>query len=497
MSKDFSLKGITSILSKESKILGTVLGITIGLFLIYKLISKGFTEASLALAVLPLAFVILLFIVSYYRRIFYFLFISHFLILLVSSYYNIMIGAVTLLFNIVIVMLLVLVTIYRKTTWKNCFNGMFILYLIWGLYCVAELGNPNSIQYAWNISITHYVVYPIICAVTVPLAIRKYKNIQWLLLLWSVFVLIAAIKGFWQKTYGFNDRELYFLFELGGEKTHIIWSGIRYFSFFTDAANFGVHMAMAAFIFGMYVFQVKNKLLKIYFLLVALAAVYGFFISGTRTAMIIPLVGLIYYAILSRNWKAFFLASFAALAIFLFFRFTYIGSGNLYIHKMRSAFTPKNDASFHARIVNRELMKKYMKDMPFGYGLGLGGKAERFRPKKMIPIPPDSWLINVWTDTGYVGFIIYILIHVILFAWCSWIIMFKLQSKRLRNILAIWLCIDAGFFAAAYGNDVMQYPNMIVVFSGFALCFAGPHIEKFDKELQENNIKKKQITPIL
>ncbi|NDV65180.1 O-antigen ligase domain-containing protein [Bacteroides sp. 224] len=460
-----------------------ILGVIFGLLLIYKFALAGNTATSLLIAILPTTLVVFIFTVLFYRRIFYALFISHFIILLVSSFTDIMIGAITLLFNITALILLVLISVYRNTSWKKSWNGMLGLFSIWGLYCIAELGNPNTVQYAWNIAITYYYVYPTICAILVPITIRKYKSVEWLLILWSVFVLIAAFKGYWQKSHGFNARELAFLFESGGARTHIIWSGIRYFSFFTDAANFGVHMAMAAFAFGMSFFYIEKKWLKVYFSIVVVAAIYGMFISGTRTAIVVPLAGLLYFIFLSKNWKVFFTGLFAVFAIFFFFRFTTIGNSNEYIRKMRSGFTPKNDASFMVRVENREKMKVYMKEMPFGYGLGLGGKAGRHKPDKLMPIPPDSWLVNVWTDTGIVGLVLYLATHIILFAWCSWILMFKVMNKRLRNILAIWLCVNAGFFVAAYGNDVMQYPNMIILYTGFALCFAAPYIEKNDKRL--------------
>ena len=490
--KNFLSKTIPLNTSKEGQII-TILGVIFGLLLIYKFASQANLMTSLSIAVLPISLVVFVFTILYYRRIFYALFISHFLILLASSMTdNVMVGALTLVFNIVAMMLLIMVSVYRNTKWENSWNGMLWIFLIWGLYCVAELGNPNAVQYAWNVSITYYFVYPALCAILVPLTIRKYKSIEWLLILWSIFILIAAAKGYWQKNHGFNERELYFLYVLGGAKTHIIWSGIRYFSFFTDAANFGVHMAMAAFAFGMSFFFVGNKWLRLYFGVVTIAAIYGMFISGTRTAMAIPLSGILFFAFISRNWKALILSLFGFLVIFTFFRFTTVGESNQYIRKMRSAFTPKNDPSFIVRLENRERMKEYMADMPFGYGLGLGSKAERYNPDKLMPIPPDSWLVNVWTDTGVVGVTLYVIMHILLFAWCSWLLMFRVMSKRIRNILGVWLSVNFGFFVAAYANDVMQYPNMIVLYTGFALCFAASNIDKKDRTLLKEDEEDKQ-----
>lgn len=452
-------------------------GIVTGLYLIYMLVLSDMMIASIV-GVLPIALVAFLFIAKYYHRIFYLLFISHFAFLCISSFTDIKIGAFTIAFNAAIFVLIIVISVYKKTSWKKSWNGMLTLFCIWGAYCIAELANPNTVMEAWNTSMVYYLAYPIVCGILIPLTIRKYRNVEWMLILWSIFILIAVAKGYWQKNQGFTDRELAFLFEQGAARTHIIWSGIRYFSVFTDAANFGVHMAMAITCFGISAFYHKNKWLKLYFLVIVVAASYGMMISGTRTAMAVPIGGLLALMLFSLNWKALGFSTVMLMAIFLFFRGTSIGEGNEYIRKMRSAFTPRKDASYMVRVNNREIIKVYMADKYFGYGLGLGSKAERFKPKEYMPVPTDSWLVNVWTDTGIVGLCLYVIIHLILFARCAWILRFKIADKRLRNLLTAWLCMNAGFFIAAYGNDVMQYPNIILVYSGFAICFAGRYMEK-------------------
>ena len=44
----------------------------------------------------------------------------------------------------------------------------------------------------------------------------------------------------------------------------------------------------------------------------------------------------------------------------------------------------------------------------------------------------------------------------------------------------------------AYVNDVMQYPNQLPVYIGFALCFAAPHI---DKRISEEENTQSVSTP--
>ena len=397
------------------------------------------------------------------------------------------------LFSMVIILLFTTISLVQlnndeQTNWKPGQNIMAYMFAVWLCFYLLEILNPNNVQEAWNINLTPYALIPLICAFIVPLVIRTKKDIELLLIVWSVFVLIFTIKGYWQKNYGFNSKELYFLHVLGGWRTHIIWSGIRYFSCFSDAANYGVHAAMSAVVFSISAFFVKSKWLRIYFILIAAGGLYGMGISGTRAAMGVVMGGVLMITIIAKNWKALLAGVIASIAIFCFFYYTNAGNGNQYIRKMRSSFHPTEDASYMVRVENRILIKELMSKKPFGYGIGLS-KAGNFNSKEQMPYPPDSWLISVWVETGIVGLILYLSIHSILFAWCSWILMFKVRNKSLRGLIAAWLCMNTGFFIATYVNDIMQYPNQLPVYIGFALCFAAPHI---DKRMSEKSEEKEQ-----
>lgn len=421
---------------------------------------------------------------------FHVLFAIQFALVAAGMVANVKVGLSSMLFILLcsIISLVQLNNDEQHTDWKSGQNIMTYMFVVWLLYYFLEVLNPNNVMAAWNINITPYALIPLICAFIVPMVIRSKKDIELLLIIWSVFVLIFTIKGYWQKNYGFNSKELYFLYVLGGWRTHIIWSGIRYFSCFSDAANYGVHAAMSAVVFGISAFFVKSMKMRIYFLFIALCGLYGMGISGTRAAMGVVVGGILMVTIIAKNWKALLTGIFVSLSIFCFFYFTNIGNSNQYIFKMRSSFHPSKDASYIVRVENRAKMKELMVKKPIGYGIGLA-KPGSFESKEQMPYPPDSWLISVWVETGIVGLILYLSIHGILFAWCSWLLMFKVRNKNLRGLVAAWLCMNAGFFIAAYVNDVMQYPNQLPIYIGFALCFAAPHI---DKRINEEN---KEIIP--
>lgn len=415
---------------------------------------------------------------------FHILLAAQFLIVVAGIFASIKTG----LFSMIIIMLFTTICLVQlandeRTNWKQGQNIMTYMFSAWLFFYILEILNPNNVLAAWNINITPYALIPLLCALIVPLVIRSKKDIELLLIVWSVFVLIFTMKGYWQKNHGFSQKDLYFLFSLGGWRTHIIWSGIRFFSCFSDAANYGVHAAMSSVIFAISAFFVKAKWMRVYFIIIAVCGLYGMGISGTRSAMGVVMGGMLMVTIIAKNWKALLAGIFVSISVFCFFYFTNIGNSNQYIYKMRSSFHPSEDASYLVRVENRKKMKELMVKKPFGYGIGLS-KAGNFDSKEQMPYPPDSWLVSVWVETGIIGLILYLSIHGILFAWCSWILMFKVRNKTLRGLIAAWLCMNAGFFVAAYVNDVMQYPNQLPVYIGFALCFAAPHI---DKRISEEN----------
>lgn len=435
----------------------------------------------LLLGAFPLVITFLILALKNAGKAFYVMFGLQFVVVLASMFVDIKMSVAALGSMILAIVLTLILSTYENVDWKRSQNGMLWLYSIWAGYCILEIANPNAVFEAWGIAGINYFVYPLICAFLAPIALKNAKSVQWLLIIWSVFILIAAFKGYWQKNQGFNSREMEFLYVYGGAKTHLIWSGIRFFSCFTDAANFGVHMALAMTTFGISLFYVRSFWMKAYFAVVVIAATYGMFISGTRAAIAVPFVGLFLFSILSGSKKSRILGFVSLICVVIFFGLTTIGDSNQYIRKMRSAFRPTTDASYQVRVANRGHIRELMANKPFGYGIGLS-KGERFNPKERMPYPPDSWLVAIWVETGIVGLVIYLLVNGALFAWCSWILMFKIMSKRLRGLLAAWLCASAGFFVAAYANDVMQYPSTIIIYTSFILCLCGPYMDKQEKE---------------
>lgn len=283
--------------------------------------------------------------------------------------------------------------------------------------------------------------------------------------------------------------------ETRGRTTHIINGGtlIRYFSTFSDAANYGCNAAASAVAF--IIFGITNRLRKgkVFFLIVALIVIWGMFQSGTRTGIFCLAAGLMTYIFLSKSVKiAVPFTILFAIAGFLLV-FTTIGNGNQQIRRMRSAFN-KNDASANVRDINQEAIKKYIKDAPWGIGMGMSPENvpanNKFR--KLSTIPPDSEYVFIWVHTGPIGITVFVCCMALMLLGGCIVVLFKLRNKTLIGIGA-GLC---GAFVAiqlgGYANQVLyQYPNGLTFFGGMAIVYVLPYLEPEWEEYE-----KKRITQI-
>lgn len=131
----------------------------------------------------------------------------------------------------------------------------------------------------------------------------SYKRLRVIMLFLSIFTLTAVAKAVYQKYAGFDETETTMLIETEMYKTHLLSDVTRYFSFFTDAGNFGSNMGFAAILFGISAIFIKERSIRIYYAIIAVCSIYALFISGTRGALFVPIGGIILLTFLSKNIK--------------------------------------------------------------------------------------------------------------------------------------------------------------------------------------------------
>ena len=453
------------------------------LLAIYEFISSGFSSFAV-ICIIPL---LVLFVMASFR---YRMLL--FWILVVVNYFvqmkDITLPIPTSLANEMLELALLAIALIdiEKTHFERIGNIMFFAIAAWCTYCTLEILNDTcglGINIgAWFQGIRMMAFQIMYAFLVFTLYITSPKILTRYLYLWGALALFAVFWVWKQQYIGLTQTEFTWLHYGAGNSTHLLQAGtlIRYWSIYSDAANFGIGIASTGVAFCVFGITTKIKRLKYFFLFVGIACIWGMFPSGTRTAMACLLAGFMTYIFLSKSFKIAvpFTILFAFFAFILVF--TNIGQGNQQIRRMRSAFD-KNDASANLRTMNQAVMKKYMRDAPWGIGIGLYGKQVPANNKynRMATIAPDSEYVSIWLRTGTIGITTFLILTAIMLIAACWIVFFMIKSPSLRGIGAGFCCAFFSQQLGAYGNQVlMQFPNGLVFYGGLSIVYVLPWIEK-------------------
>ena len=381
-------------------------------------------------------------------------------------------------------LLAIAIITFEHYPFKRIGNLMFFSIAIWCGFCTLEIFN-DTCNLGINVSAWYqgarlmafqqmYIFLVFTLFLNTPSRVIKY------LFIWGGFALFAVYWVWKQKYVSLTDLETNWLYG-PGRSTHIINGGslIRYFSVYSDAANFGVGIASTAVAFIIFGITSKINKHKLYFFVVGISCIWGMFPSGTRTAIACLMAGFITYIFLSKSTKIAIPFSIV-FAFFVFILvFTKIGDGNAQIHRMRTAFD-KNDASAGTRYYNQQVMKKYLKDAPWGIGIaqGYGSVPANNKYTLMSTIPADSEYVYIWIRTGIIGITTFLICTAIMLLGACWIVLFRLRSPSLRGIGAGMCCAFVSIQLGGYGNQVlMQFPNCLVFYGGLTIVYVLPFIE--------------------
>ena len=392
------------------------------------------------------------------------------------------------LYNEMLEILLLAIAIIdtRKTThFERTANFMLLTLLIWCGFCTLEVLNDTcglGINVGAWYQGARLMAFQILYAFLVFSIYIDSPNMLVKYLVFWAFLCLFSVFWVWKQQYiGFTTAENAWL-QGKARTTHVLQGGtlIRYFSTYSDAANYGIGIASAAVAFLIFGITAKVKKYKRFFLIVGIACTWAMFPSGTRTAMACLMVGIFVYVFLSKSVKIASIVSIMGGIAFFILAFTTIGQGNQQIRRMRSMFD-KSDASSNVRTINQRTMKKYMKEAPWGIGLGMGMGQVPANNKYAIMsvIPADSEYVFIWLRTGKIGITIFLILTALMFVGACLIVLFRIKSHSLRGIGAGLCSAFVSIQLGAYGNEVlMQFPNCLVFYGGLTIVYILPHIEK-------------------
>ena len=470
---------------------------------LYSLINSGINGMAMYLA-LPLSVLFVYLAFSYRMFTFWSLFILNFFLMFLAKERLWPGGIPASLPNEMLELVLIAIAIIdlRESNFENLANLMLVAILGWCAFCLIEIFNDTcglGINVgAWFTGIRLMAFQLLYAVIVFGLYINSPERLYKLLYFWAFCLLFAVFWCWKQQHLGWTEGEKAWLFSAGHARQHLVNGITRYFSVFTDAANFGIHMAAASCVF--YIIAITNKVRKhkLFFGIVGLLCTWAMFASGTRTAIFCMIAGFMVFLVLSKSARIIIPVSIVFGLFIGMLIFTDIGQGNNQIRRMRSAFN-KNDASANTRDINKQAIAKYMKDAPWGIGIGIfESNIPAWNKFKIVSqIPPDSEYVFIWVRTGWIGVSWFLICNIIILLGASWIVFFRIKNRSLMGIGAAWCAAFAAIHLGGYANQIlMQFPNIVIFYGGISTVFTLPIIEnQFNeyeaKELAEEAEKKR------
>ena len=454
---------------------------------IYQFVNAGFS-AFVTVCLSPLIIIAAYVTFKYRMAAFWALFFINYFVHWFSKNEWLPAGIPMSLYNEMLEILLLVVAIIdaRKSPhFERTFNLMLYALIIWCGFCTLEVLN-DTCGLGMNVGAWYQgarmMAFQLLYAFLVySIYIDNPKVLTQYLYIWAILSLFTVFYTWKQVHIGFSPAEDAWIHSRGAS-THILQAGtlIRYFSTFSDAANFGIGIASTAVAFLIFGITSKIKKFQYFFLITGILCVWAMFPSGTRTATACLGAGIFAYVFLSKSIKIASIVTILGGLAFFILAFTNIGQGNQQIRRMRSAFN-KNDASANVRTINQETMRKYMKEAPWGIGIGMNQDNVPANNKYtlMSTIAPDSEYVFIWLRTGEIGITLFIFTMLLMLGGACWIVMFRINSPSLRGIGAGFCCAFVSMQLGGYGNQVlMQFPNCLLFYGGLTIVYVLPFMEK-------------------
>jgi len=384
----------------------------------------------------------------------------------------------------------------RQTShFERAFNFMLLAISIWFGLCFIEIfNNTCGLGYnfgAWFTGARLMALHLLWILLVFSIYINSPETLITYLRIWAFLSLFSAFWTWKMINYDFTNAESSWLWSRG-YVTHVLNGGtlIRYWSTFSDAANYGCNAASSAIAFLVLGITSKLKLDKIFFIATSLAVTWGMFQSGTRTAIVCMVAGYIVFLVLSKSFKIMVPSAIVGGIMLILLMFTTIGNGNQQIRRMRSVFD-KKDASSTVRDVNKQAIQKYMTTAPWGIGIGMFTEniPAWNKYKLLSEIPPDSEYVFIWVRTGPIGVSVFTFCIFFMFLGGCCIVLFKLKNKSLIGIGAALCSAFVSINLGGYANQVLfQYPNGLTFFGGMAIVYVLPFIEPEWEEYEKRRI---------
>ncbi|MEO5943122.1 MAG: O-antigen ligase family protein [Ferruginibacter sp.] len=347
--------------------------------------------------------------------------------------------------------------------------GVTILLMINIFYFLLEVFNPNMDSVSgWLFVSKRYSVYILFYIISYRL-INTPERLKFFFKFWIGMAFLAAAYGCYQQWFGYLPMELRYIQDHPHEYALMFQGGVlRKISFLDIGPTFGNLCGFMTVMCVILLLNVKDKKNKYRLGFITLILFLGMSYAGIRTTTILLPTGIALYILMALKNKATLITLFTTIIAFLFLIFAPID--NPTINRMRSTFDSK-DESLNVRTTNRQSIQPYLHEHPFGGGVATSGQnGVRFNPDhKLAGFPPDSALMAIVLDMGWIGLVLTMLFYLIII-YQGIYFYFRVENNEYKlYLIAVTCALFAVVISLFSTNSIDQIPNALFFYGVISL----------------------------
>lgn len=382
----------------------------------------------------------------------------------------------------------------QRANWQAMKNPISYFYLLWMAVWLFQAFNPNTTMISWLYSIRGTLITTILFYIICYHIITDIKIVKTFVKFLIITSFIVALYAFYQEFFGLLDfekkwifatPERYGLFHIAGK--------FRKWSFLAAVSDFGMFMAYSSLIILIIALKVKSWKTRAILLSIAVIEIIAMTFSGTRTAYVMIIAGVFFYALLTINQPK----TIALLIVFII-SLLVIYFGPFYgrnINRLRTIFEITEDASYNVREENRKGIQPYILSHPFGGGIhSTGTFGLEYNPNhRLAGFPPDNYYLQLALEKGWIGLL------VTLGLFSSVLIMGVKGYFRVKNelIKGYYAAFTTGFFSLAVAGfaqlAIFQKPMGLIVICSYVILIRLRNMEKKAAFNTQENISTKTL----
>ncbi|MEP6711000.1 MAG: O-antigen ligase family protein [Ferruginibacter sp.] len=336
-----------------------------------------------------------------------------------------------------------------------------ILLVIYIFYFFLEIFNPNMDSVSgWLFIAKRFSVYILFYIISYRL-INTPARLKYFFKFWITMSFIAAAYACYQQWFGYLPMELRYLEDHPHEYALMFQAGVlRKISFLDIGPTFGNLSGFMTVLSLILLLTSKEKKRKYKLAFVTLILFLGMLYAGIRTTTILLPASIALYVLMALKHKATLITLAFSIFGILFLIFAPID--NPAVNRMRSTFDSK-DESLNVRTTNRLSIQPYLYQHPFGGGVATSGQTGvRFNPAHQLAgFPPDSALMSVFLDMGWIGLTLIMLFYLIII-YQGIYYYFKMENEEYKSyIIAVTCALFAIVITLFSTSSIDQIPNAL------------------------------------